>query len=140
MIEAGVESLNVLYIDDDEINLKVVSAMLESVGANLTGCRSPRTGLDILTVQAFDLILIDIHMPEMSGVELLCELRRRSGRNRGLPAIALTADLAHDEIQYRRLGFDGFVAKPLMIRPLLAGMLAALAANARPSRARRATC
>lgn len=137
MIEAGVGSLNVLYIDDDEINLKVVAAMLESVGASITCCRSPDTGLQLLAVQAFDLVLIDIHMPEMSGMDLLCELRRRSGRNRGIPALALTADLARDELQYQALGFDGFVAKPVMIRTLLERMLAALAANAKPARRRR---
>lgn len=132
MIGAGVGSLNVLYIDDDDLNLKVVSAMLDSVGATITCCRSPHAGLNLLAIQAFDVVLIDIHMPEMSGIDLLRKLRTRPSRNRGIPALALTADMTRDELQYRKLGFDGFIAKPVVMKKLLGAMLAALAANAKP--------
>jgi CheY-like chemotaxis protein len=117
----------VLYVDDNEMNLKVVAAMLEAVGV-VVDCRlSAHDALGVLEREPYHLIFTDIHMPEMSGFELLSELRRRRGPNRGAPVVALTADLTRDEAQYRELGFDGFVPKPVTLRPLCEALLAALA-------------
>ncbi|MDB5447286.1 MAG: hypothetical protein JWQ97_2603, partial [Phenylobacterium sp.] len=85
----------------------------------LTPCRSPSEALELLFLRSFHVALIDIHMPEMSGIELLHLLRRRIGPNRATPALAVTADLSRTEAQYRELGFDGFVAKPVRIKTLL---------------------
>ena len=121
-----VERLHVIYVDDDVTNLKVVEDMLTSFGSALTPCRSPREALDLMFLRSFHVALIDIHMPEMSGIDLLHELRRKIGPNRATPALAVTADLSRNAAQYRELGFDGFVAKPVMIKTLLGSILEVL--------------
>lgn len=111
-------AVHVLYIDDNEVNLRVVAAMLEALQVTVTCCSSPGEGLELLERERFDLVFTDIHMPEMSGFDVLRELRLRRGPNRGAPVVALTADLTRDAAQYRELGFDGFVPKPVTLRPL----------------------
>jgi CheY-like chemotaxis protein len=132
----GALKLHVLYIDDDYLNLRVIADLLESIGAATTCCRQPTEALEMLAVRPFDVVLIDIHMPEMSGIELLAHLRRTIGPNRATPALALTADLTRDERQYRALGFDGFVAKPVGLKNLLGHILRVLKATAEARAAR----
>jgi len=125
---AGVarSALRVLYIDDNDVNLRVVAAMLEALQVSVT-CRStPAQGLELLERERFDLVFTDIHMPEMSGFDVLREVRFRKGPNRGVPVVALTADLTRDAAQYRELGFDGFVPKPVTLRPLCEMLLQVL--------------
>jgi two-component system capsular synthesis sensor histidine kinase RcsC len=125
----------VLYVDDNDLNLRVVAAMLEAVGVAVVCCRSAGEALNVLEREAFHLVFADIHMPEMSGFELLAELRRRKGPNHGAPVVALTADLTRDAAQYRELGFDGFVPKPVTLRPLCEALLAALSSHKQASAA-----
>jgi CheY-like chemotaxis protein len=111
--------LDILYVDDDAINLRVVEQILLSFGCHVTLVQQPRLALETLRSRPFHILLLDIHMPEMSGIELLQDLRRTIGPNRAAPAVALTADLTRDEVVYRELGFDGFAAKPVSVRLLL---------------------
>ena len=117
----------VLYVDDNDVNLMVVAAMLEALDVSVTCCLSAVEALDLLEREAFHIIFTDIHMPEMSGFDVLSELRRRKGPNRGAPVVALTADMSRDAMQYRELGFDGFVPKPVTLRPLCEMLLQLLA-------------
>ena len=119
--------LRVIYIDDDRLNLTVVSHMLECVAADVACFTNVDEALAALQTQAFHVGLIDIHMPQMSGVEFLHQLRRQIGPNRAMPALALTADLSRAERQYRELGFDGFIAKPVTLKTLLGGIVKVLA-------------
>lgn len=125
----------VLYIDDNEVNLRVIAALLEALGVDVICCSSATHALDILERDHFDIVLTDIHMPEMSGFDVLRELRLRKGPNRGAPVVALTADLTRDEAQYRELGFDGFIPKPVTLRPLCEMLLQVLPASGRASAA-----
>ncbi|CAN7414526.1 response regulator [Phenylobacterium sp. LjRoot225] len=126
----------VLYVDDNVVNLRVVAAMLEALGIAVSCCISPAEALELLEREAFDIIFTDIHMPEMSGFDVLREIRLRKGPNRGAPVVALTADLTRDEAQYRELGFDGFVSKPVTLRPLSEVLLLVLSPRGRASAAR----
>ena len=128
-------SPRVLYVDDNDVNLKVVAAMLEALGVEVVCCLSPFEALDLLGREPFNIVITDIHMPQMSGFEVLAELRRRKGPNRGAPVVALTADLTRDAAQYRELGFDGFVPKPVTLRPLCEMLLALLPAAGEASAA-----
>jgi CheY-like chemotaxis protein len=130
MSNPSVKRLHVIYVDDDLTNLKVVEDMLTSFGSAVTTCRNPAEALELLQLRSFHVALIDIHMPQMSGIELLHQLRHRIGPNRATPALALTADGSRDEAQYRELGFDGFVAKPVRIKSLLGAILAVLSNKA----------
>jgi CheY-like chemotaxis protein len=125
----------VLYIDDNEVNLMVVAAMLEALDIAVSCRLSAAEALDLLEREPFHLIFTDIHMPEMSGFDVLREVRRRKGPNRGTPVVALTADLSRDAAQYRELGFDGFVPKPVTLRPLCEILLQVLAPPGRASAA-----
>src|SRR4051812_24920497 len=100
-----------LYVDDNEINLRVVAALMEALGVAVSCCTSAKDALDLLEREAFDIIFTDIHMPGMSGVDVLREVRLRPGPNRGAPVVALTADVTRTGAQYSELGFDGFVPK-----------------------------
>ena len=122
----------VLYVDDNDVNLMVVAAMLEALDIRVTCCASASQALEVLGREAFHIVITDIHMPEMSGFDVLRELRRRNGPNRGAPVVALTADLTRDAAQYRELGFDGFVPKPVTLRPLCEMLLQLLAQPVRP--------
>jgi len=125
----------VLYVDDNEINLRVVAALMEALGVAVTCCITPEEALELLEHDAFDIVFTDIHMPKMSGFDVLCEVRRRPGPNRAAPVVALTADLTRTRAQYCELGFDGFVPKPVALRPLAEVLLQCLAANGRASAA-----
>ncbi|CAN7450588.1 response regulator [Phenylobacterium sp. LjRoot219] len=127
--------MRVLYIDDNEVNLRVVAAMLEALQVSVTCCSSAEQGLEVLARESFNIVLTDIHMPEMSGFDVLRELRLRKGPNRGAPVVALTADLSRDAAQYRELGFDGFIPKPVTLRPLCEMLLQMIPAGARASAA-----
>ena len=128
-------AMRVLYIDDNEVNLRVVSALLEALQVSVTCCSSALQGLELLEQEPFQIVITDIHMPEMSGFDVLRELRLRQGPNRGAPVVALTADLSRDAAQYRELGFDGFIPKPVTLRPLCEMLLQVLPAGARASAA-----
>ena len=125
----------VLYVDDNEINLRVVAALMEALGVAVTCCITPREALDLLEREAFDIVFTDIHMPEMTGFDVLREVRRRPGPNGDAPVIALTADLTRTGAQYCELGFDGFVPKPVALRPLAEVLLQCLPSKGRASAA-----
>jgi CheY-like chemotaxis protein len=125
----------VLYIDDNEVNLRVVAALMEALDIAVTCYSSASRALELLECEAFDIVLTDIHMPEMSGFDVLRELRRREGPNRAAPVLALTADLTRDAAQYRELGFDGFIPKPVTLRTLCEALLELLPAKGRASAA-----
>lgn len=92
--------------------------MIEALGVGVICCSSAQEALDRLACEAFDIILTDIHMPVMSGFDVLREIRLREGPNRDAGVVALTADLTRNAAQYRELGFDGFVPKPVTLRSL----------------------
>jgi two-component system, sensor histidine kinase len=121
------QALSVLAVDDNPVNLSVVSHLLEAVGHRVTTAASGREALTALAGQRFDLILMDIQMPEMTGPEVLGEMRRSAGPNLDTPAIALTADaMTGGEDRYRAQGFQGHVTKPIQAAVLLAAISAAM--------------
>jgi CheY-like chemotaxis protein len=109
----------VLHVDDDPMNLRVVEEILSAFGHHAVKAASGREALEHLGRQAFDVVLMDIHMPEMSGIEVVRRLRASIGPERNTPVIALTADvLSHSMAEYLAMGFNDFVAKPIMVSVL----------------------
>jgi CheY-like chemotaxis protein len=125
----------VLYVDDNEINLRVVAALMEALGVAVTCCITPREALELLGRETYEVVFTDIHMPEMTGFDVLREVRRRPGPNQAAPVVALTADLTRTAAQYAELGFDGFVPKPVALRPLAETLLQCLAGKGSASAA-----
>lgn len=108
--------LVVLHVDDDPTNRHVVREILTAFGHEAVSVESGAEGLDLLGRRAFDVVLMDIHMPGMGGLEAVDRLRRAPGLNRGVSVIALTADtVTYNRDDYLRLGFDDLVHKPILI-------------------------
>ena len=136
----GGRPLKVLHVDDDPMNLRVVQEILCAFGHTGVIACSGQDALDRLAVETFDLVLLDIHMPGMTGLEVIQHLRASPGPERNIPVIALTADVySRRPAEYIALGFSDFVAKPILVSGLMASIkrCAALSAPAaRLSRAR----
>lgn len=112
--------LVVLHVDDDPTNRIVVREILRAFGHEAVSAVSGREGLEQLSRQAFDVVLMDIHMPGMTGIEAVGLLRDLPGPSRDVPVIALTADVvSRRPDEYRALGFNDFIAKPILVSGLL---------------------
>ena len=113
--------LSILAVDDNAVNLMVLEQILTAFGHQVSKAASGPEALDRLSVAAFDLVLMDIQMPGMTGIEALTALRGAPGPNQDTPVIAVTADvLTRDRKAYVSLGFNGQVSKPVQIPALMA--------------------
>jgi CheY-like chemotaxis protein len=122
--------LVILHVDDDPMNLRVVQDILTAFGFTGVQAGSGEEALDQLIGRRFDVVLMDIHMPRMSGIEVVRRLRASLGPERGTPVIALTADvLSRTRAEYLALGFDDFVTKPILVSRLLEGIHRVVAAD-----------
>jgi CheY-like chemotaxis protein len=122
-MSAAGRPLTVLHVDDDPMNLRVVQEILNAFGHTAVLASSGRDALELISATRYDVILLDIHMPEMSGLDVLAHVRSLPGAERDTPVIALTADvLTRRPQEYVALGFNDFVAKPILV----AGLIAAL--------------
>ena len=102
------------------MNLRVVEEILGAFSHRAVKASSGAEALQLLAEQPFDVVLMDIHMPGMSGIEAVRRLRNASGPERDLPIIALTADVvSRHPSEYPALGFTDFVAKPILVSGLL---------------------
>lgn len=128
-------SLVVLHVDDDPMNLRVVEEILGAFGHRSVKANCGADALRRLADQAFDLVLMDIHMPGMTGIETVQRLREGPGPQANIPVIALTADVfSRRPEEYRALGFTDFVAKPILV----SGLLEAIKRAAEPPKGRSA--
>jgi signal transduction histidine kinase/CheY-like chemotaxis protein len=124
----GTNGLSILVADDNPTNLLVLEHLLGALGYNIYKANDGREALEALDRQVFDLVLMDIQMPEMTGIDVLQAVRARPGPNRDTPLIAVTADaMSSGRDRYIDLGFAGFVAKPVQASTLINAMMAAVA-------------
>lgn len=104
--------LRILAVDDDPTNLKVLSFLAKKLGHHLTSAENGREGLELLGTNSYDLLLIDLRMPEMDGFEVT--RRVRGDRGRDFPIIAVTGDASNESRQKARdCGIDEFLTKPV---------------------------
>jgi CheY-like chemotaxis protein len=104
----GGRPLKVLHVDDDPMNLRVVQEILAAFG---------------LALEGFDVVLLDIHMPGMTGLDVIQRLRGCDGPQRDVPVIALTADVySRRPAEYLALGFNDFMSKPILVSSLMAAI------------------
>jgi len=113
--------LRILLVEDNATNIDFESALLKKLGHTVVSTANGSECLEALENGRFDLVLMDIHMPVMSGSDALREIRRKE-RNTPFrqPVIALTAHaLRGDRESFLNDGFDGYVSKPLDVLELI---------------------
>jgi len=113
--------LRVLVAEDNPVNMMVLTGRLEAWGCHCVGVANGIEAIKAVQTQQFDLVLMDVSMPEMDGIEATRELRRLdkvSGRH--LPIIAITAHaMASDRENCLAVGMDDYVSKPVDFSELL---------------------
>jgi two-component system cell cycle response regulator DivK len=109
----------ILIVEDNEKNLKLVRDVLQVKGYQTVDAGSAEDGLKLAHERVPDLVLMDIQLPGMSGIDALKALRA-DPVTAGIPVIAITASvMQQDRQQIMSAGFDGFIEKPVNIRGLL---------------------
>jgi len=125
----AIETLRVLAVDDNAVNLLVLDQLLTSLGHTVAKAGSGAEALRALGEESFDLVLTDIQMPGLTGVDVLEALRCAPGPNQTVPVIALTADVTSGGRQrYLDQGFTEHAAKPIQLQDLLGAIVRAMAA------------
>jgi len=104
---------HVLIVEDDSINQRVIERMVQKMGLTCEIAGNGRLGVEALSQRLFDLILMDLQMPELDGFEATRQIRQMpSGKN--IPIIALTANaMPSDRAASKAAGMDDFLAKPV---------------------------
>jgi CheY-like chemotaxis protein len=121
--------MQVLLVEDNPINQKVAQRLLEKAGHTVVIAGNGKEAIDVLEARPFDLVLMDISMPEMDGLEATARIRQREagGTNR-LPIVAFTAHaMVGDRERCIAAGMDAYVTKPVAPTLLFQAMADALA-------------
>lgn len=111
-----VRNLTALYIEDDHQTRKETKGLLGEIFRRVLEAKNGKEGLEIFTREKVDLIITDIHMPIMDGLEMIKEIRKV---NKDIPVIVISAHTETEAlIKSIELGVDGYVLKPLNLRQL----------------------
>lgn len=103
-----------LLVDDNEVNRLVFTSLLERAGYRVHVATQGIEALEMLDKEAYDLVLMDIHMPGLDGMEATRRLRASARENHAVPIIAITAAATpRDRKEYRRAGINGCLGKPV---------------------------
>ncbi len=109
----------VLIVEDNPLNMKLFSAMISSQGYDVLQAADGSQGLDLARQQHPDLIILDVRLPDMSGLDVTHTLKTADG-TRDIPIIATTAFAVQgDEERILAGGCDGYMAKPIAISAFL---------------------
>lgn len=115
--------MQVLFVEDDAMNRRVVRDMLRVVDIDMEEAAEAETGLRMLSENAYDIVLMDLRMPGMDGLTAISELRKTAGPNQSTPVIVVTADTAPN-LKERCIaaGADEVIVKPVAMAALLDAM------------------
>lgn len=115
--------LKVLVAEDNKVNQKVVRVLLGHRGYELSFADNGREAVEAVQSQDFDMVFMDVHMPEMDGLEATRSIRALAGPVARIPIIALTANaMPGDREAYLEAGMDDYVAKPLQVAEVIAAI------------------
>jgi signal transduction histidine kinase/DNA-binding response OmpR family regulator len=116
----SLEGKHILLVDDDEIVLRFTTLLLKSLGAKVTSFLGGVAFRNNFNPEAYDLAMIDIQMPEVSGYEVMHTLREEGQIIKSMPILAVTANVFAKEGQsIQEKGFDGIILKPFKENELL---------------------
>jgi signal transduction histidine kinase/ligand-binding sensor domain-containing protein/CheY-like chemotaxis protein len=128
-------AIHVLLVEDNIVNQKLARRIMENAGYTVVCAMDGREAVEACAAQHFDLVLMDLQMPNMDGFEATAELRRREAISGGhLPIIALTANaMPGDRERCLEAGMDGYVSKPMKRPELFKAIASGLEINATPA-------
>ena len=125
---AMLEGVRVLVVEDNATNRLIATKLLENLGASVETAVDGYLGVEAAARGGFDLILMDIQMPGIDGLEAARRIRALGGAAAAIPIVALTANvLSHQRQAYLDAGMDGVVGKPISPADLLREIAAASA-------------
>ncbi|MGJ3052417.1 aerobic respiration two-component sensor histidine kinase ArcB [Salmonella enterica subsp. enterica serovar Paratyphi A] len=115
-------ALHVLLVEDIELNVIVARSVLEKLGNSVDVAMTGKAALEMFAPGEYDLVLLDIQLPDMTGLDIARELTRRHTREDLPPLVALTANVLKDKKEYLDAGMDDVLSKPLSV-PALTAMI-----------------
>ncbi|EIX2830834.1 aerobic respiration two-component sensor histidine kinase ArcB [Escherichia coli] len=115
-------ALNVLLVEDIELNVIVARSVLEKLGNSVDVAMTGKAALEMFKPGEYDLVLLDIQLPDMTGLDISRELTKRYPREDLPPLVALTANVLKDKQEYLYAGMDDVLSKPLSV-PALTAMI-----------------
>jgi two-component system cell cycle response regulator DivK len=112
--------MQILVVEDNERNMRLFRDVLEAAGHRTLAATTGEHAVELAGAHAPDLVLMDIQLPDIDGVEALAQLRGDE-RTASVPVLALTAQAMHgDRERFLAAGFDGYLSKPVDIADLVA--------------------
>jgi signal transduction histidine kinase len=127
-MDAPLAGLRVLVVDDNATNRMIAEKTLQAMGAEATTADSGAAALEQISADPPDLVLMDINMPEMDGIEATRRIRAMEGDIANVPIIALTADvMSHQKAKYLAAGMNGVAPKPFSPAQLLSEIVRLMA-------------
>ena len=122
--------MQILFVEDDPMNRRVVGDMLRVAGLDMSEAEDAERGLAMIESQTFDLILMDLRMPGKDGFQAIREIRAREDDKAKVPIIVVTADTAVDlRRQCETSGADDLILKPVAMDLLFDAIGRVLASN-----------
>ena len=115
-------ALNVLLVEDIELNVIVARSVLEKLGNSVDVAMTGKAALEMFKPGEYDLVLLDIQLPDMTGLDISRELTKRYPREDLPPLVALPANVLKDKQEYLNAGMDDVLSKPLSV-PALTAMI-----------------
>jgi two-component system sensor histidine kinase/response regulator len=118
-----VESLNrvrVLVAEDNLINQKIVRIMLQKAGCEVLAVDDGKKAVEAVQTNRFDLVLMDLHMPQLDGLQATVQIRGMESKIKEVPIIAITASaFTDDRDRCLAVGMNDFITKPIKLDFLL---------------------
>jgi len=116
----------ILIVEDNPANMKLAVILLQSANYTVLSATDAEAALSLARSERLDLILMDVQLPGMDGLQTVALLKRDEA-TRAIPVIALTAlAMKGDEERIRAAGYDGYIAKPIRRQKFLATIAAQL--------------
>ncbi|MEO1656458.1 MAG: ATP-binding protein [Pseudomonadota bacterium] len=126
--EPSIEGARVLVVDDNEVNRMVATSFLNRMNVTSVQAESGQMAIELATAEDFDIILMDIAMPNMDGVEAMDRIRSELGENAPIIVANTAHAMQHQVDEYLARGFDGYLTKPIT-RDKILELVASLVAD-----------
>ena len=111
--------LHILLVEDIELNVIVARSVLEKLGHTVDVAMNGKEALKMFKIGSYDLVLLDIQLPDMTGLDIARQLRQTYANDELPPLIALTANVLKDKKEYLIAGMDDVLSKPLSVNALI---------------------